>query len=72
MVVTILRWAMAVLAVVTAVGALFSFALFMAFDADVWIQRARRFRHWLWLVALLWFNAEVWGRVTSTIVHWAV
>ena len=26
-------------------------------------------RHWIWLLALFWFNVEVWGRVVWTIWH---
>jgi hypothetical protein len=47
-----------------------SFVLFMAFDIDVWLQRARAFRRWTTMAALLWFNVEVWGRVVWTLVHW--
>lgn len=67
---TVFRWLAGVIAALLAVGAIASFALFVSFDIPVWIERARRFRRWLWLVALLWFNVEVWGRVAYTLVHW--
>jgi len=49
---------------------LLSFGLHGVSNSSVWLARARRQRHWLWLVLLLWFNVEVWGRVVLTIVHW--
>lgn len=67
---TIFRWVVGVLAALLAVGALASLALFLSFDIPIWIERARRLRRWLWLVALLWFNVEVWGRVAYTLIHW--
>ena len=58
------------LAAFFAVAALFSFALHVAFDSPIWLGRARRMRHGLWLIMLLWFNVEVWGRVAYTLFHW--
>ncbi len=66
----VFRWIVGVLGALFAVGAVFSFALHIAFDSRIWLERARSNRHWLWLVALFWFNVEVWGRVILTIVHW--
>ena len=70
MAMTVFRWVVGVLAALMALGALFSFGIFIAFDVELWVARARRFRHWLWLIGLLWFNVEVWGRVLFTLVHW--
>jgi hypothetical protein len=42
----------------------------MAFDINVWLERARTFRRGTYLACLLWFNVEVWGRVILTIIHW--
>ncbi len=67
---TVFRWILGVVAALMATGALTSFAIYMGSNNDVWLGRTRRFRHWLWLVFLLWFNVEVWGRVIITIVHW--
>jgi hypothetical protein len=47
-----------------------SFSLGIAFDARVWLDRAKRFRQYLWVVALFWFNFEIWGKVIWTIVTW--
>ena len=33
-------------------------------------ERARRLRAWIRLLALAWFNVEVWGRVVYTHRHW--
>lgn len=67
---TVFRWILGVLGAFLAVGALFSFAISIAFGATLWLERARSLRHWLWLALLLWFNVEVWGRVAYTIIHW--
>jgi hypothetical protein len=67
---TAFRWAIGVFAALLATGAVFSFVLFIAFDAQVWRERAARLGAWLRLVALLWFNIEVWGRVVWTLVRW--
>ena len=66
----VFRWIVGVLSAWFAVGTVFSFVLHIALDSRIWLERARSTRHWLWLVALLWFNVEVWGRVVITIVHW--
>ena len=68
---TVFRWIIGVIAALAAAGAVFSFLIFIAYDIKVWIERARRFRHWTWLALLLWFNVEVWGRVLLTIIHWS-
>ena len=67
---TVFRWIIGVIAALMAAGALISLAVNIASDSRVWLERARRFRRWLWLAFLFWFNVEVWGRVIYTIVHW--
>ena len=67
---TIFRWIIGVMSGVMAAGSVLSFVLFMAFDIKVWLERARTFRHGLYLSLLLWFNVEVWGRVIWTLIHW--
>jgi predicted CDP-diglyceride synthetase/phosphatidate cytidylyltransferase len=69
--VTILRWTVGVIAALLAAGTLFGFAISVAFENEVWRERTRRLRAWLGVVALAWFNGEVWGRVVYTLVHWA-
>jgi hypothetical protein len=70
MAVTILRWIAAGIAVLLAVGALASFALYIAFEAKPALARAKALGAWIRLIALAWFNVEVWGRVVHTIVTW--
>ena len=70
MVVTVLRWIAAGIAVLLAVGALASFGLFIAFEARPALERAKQMAAWIRLLALAWFNVEVWGRVVHTIVTW--
>lgn len=67
---TVFRWIMGVLFALTGGGAVLCFVLFMAFDIEVWIARARSLRRGAYLVALFWFNIEVWGRVVYTLIHW--
>ena len=68
--VTILRWIATGIVALLAVGALASFALYIAFEARPALDRAKRMGAWIRLVALAWFNVEVWGRVVYTIVTW--
>jgi hypothetical protein len=67
---TVFRWIIGVLSVLLGAGSLLSFVLFMAFDIEVWIERARSLRRGTYMALLLWFNVEVWGRVIWTLVHW--
>ena len=60
---TIFRWIIGVISALLAGGAALSFVLFMAFDIPLWVERARRLRHWTWLIRLLWFIVEIWIRV---------
>ena len=67
---TIFRWIIGVIAAIMAGGALTSFAVFIAFDIPVWLDRARVFRRWMVTALLFWFNTEVWGRVVWTLFGW--
>ena len=67
---TVFRWIAGVFAALLVTGAIASFVLYIAFDAQVWRERAARLGAWIRLVALLWFNIEVWGRVVMTLVRW--
>ncbi len=69
-VVTVLRWVGAGIGGLLLICAIVSFALAIAFDARVWKERASSFGAWIRLLALFWFNLEVWGRVVYTLVHW--
>ena len=70
MTVMILRYIAAGIAALLVVGALVSFALYVAFEARSALERARRLGAWIRLLALTWFNVEIWGRVVHTIVTW--
>ncbi|MDE2094503.1 MAG: hypothetical protein KGL99_04145 [Burkholderiales bacterium] len=67
---TVFRWIIGVLSALLAAGSLLSFVLFIAFDINVWLERARSLRRGTTMALLLWFNVEVWGRVIWTLVHW--
>ena len=66
----IFRWIMGALLALTAGGAVLCFVLFMAFDINVWLDRARSLRRGAYLAMLFWFNVEIWGRVVWTLIHW--
>jgi hypothetical protein len=70
MVVTVLRWIAAAVFALLSVGAVFGFTLYIVFEAQLWLERARRLAAWIRLLALAWFNTEVWGRVFYTLAHW--
>jgi hypothetical protein len=70
MVLTVARWAAAGLAALLVLAAVVNFGLYIAVEAKPLLERARRLAAWIRLLALAWFNAEVWGRVVYTIVHW--
>jgi len=67
---TVFRWIIGVFSGFFVLAAIFDFALFIVFDSQLWLQRARRFRHLIWVILLFWFNIEVWGKVVYTIWHW--
>jgi hypothetical protein len=70
MFVTILRWTIGVVAALLLASTLLGFVISVAFENEIWRARTRRLRAWLAVVALAWFNGEVWGRVVYTLVHW--
>ena len=70
MAVTVLRWIAAGIAALLAVGALASFGLYIAFEARSALDRAKSIAAWIRLLALFWFNIEIWGRVVYTIATW--
>ena len=59
----IFRWVIGGLAALMVSGALFSLLIYAIFKIPLWVARARRLRHWTWLVLLLWFIVEIWIRV---------
>ena len=67
---TIFRWIIGVISALLVGGSVLSFVLFMAFDINVWLDRARSLRRGAYMALLFWFNVEVWGRVIWTLIHW--
>ena len=67
---TTVRWIAGVIAALLAAGSLFGLGMAVAVESRIWSKRARAMRQMLWLIALFWFNLEVWGRVVYTLVHW--
>jgi len=70
MVLTVLRWIAVGIMAALALGAAVNFALYIAFEARPALDRAKRIAAWIRLLALFWFNVEVWGRVVYTIATW--
>ena len=62
------RWILAGLSALLLAGALLSFGLFIAFDIQAWLTRARSLRRGVYLALLLWFNVEIWGRVIGAVI----
>ena len=67
---TIFRWIMGVFGGLFAAGWLFTFLMYVLRDDDRFRELGMRLRHFTILIALFWFNLEVWGRVIWTIVTW--
>ena len=70
MVVTVLRWIAAGIAALLALGAIINFGLYIVVESKPLLERARGLAAWIRLLALAWFNTEVWGRVFYTLAHW--
>jgi len=66
----IFRWIIGTVAALLLVLTVLGYGIGIAFNNEVWQERGRLFRQYLWIVALLWFNTEVWGRVAWTIITW--
>ena len=70
MVVTVLRWTVGGIAVLFALAAIVNFGFYIVVESKPLLARARRIGAWIRLLALTWFNVEVWGRVFWTLAHW--
>jgi hypothetical protein len=66
----IFRWVMGVFGMLIVLITVISLIFGIVTARDFWYDRARRFMTYTWMVALLWFNIEVWGRVVYTLVTW--
>ena len=67
---TIFRWIMGVIGGLFAAGWLFTFLLYVLRDDDRLKELGARLRQYTILIALFWFNFEIWGRVVWTIFTW--
>ena len=67
---TIFRWVMGVFGGLFVAGWALSLLLYVLRDDDRLKEFGARMREYAMLVALAWFNIEVWGRVIWTIVTW--
>jgi hypothetical protein len=70
MVVTVLRWVVGGFAALLVLAAIVNFGLYIAVESRPLLERARRIGAWIRLLALTWFNVEIWGRVVWTLAHW--
>jgi hypothetical protein len=66
----VFSWVMFVVSALLAASSLGCFLLFIFFDINVWLERARTLRRGLSMSLLLWFNVWVWGRVLMTLINW--
>ena len=66
---TIFRWVMGVIAALMASGAVLCLLVYAIFKIDLWLKRARRLRHFTWLVLLAWFIVEIWIRVIRALIE---
>ena len=67
---TVFRWIMFVLALLSGTATVVAFGIFIGADIDAWGDRAKVCRRWFYAISLLWFNVEIWGRVVLIIAHW--
>ena len=67
---TIFRWIMGVFAGLSLAGWLTVLMLYVVNGDDRFKELGTRLRQFVFTVALLWFNIEIWGRVIWTIVTW--
>jgi len=67
--VTIFRWIVGVIAALMASGALLALVVYAIFRIELWLRRARRLRHYTWLVLLSWFIVEIWIRVIRALIE---
>ena len=67
---TILRWILGGFFLLFASGWVFTVASFVVSGDDRWGELGLRLRRYCYLLGLLWFNTEVWGRVLYTVFTW--
>ena len=67
---SVFRWIIGVWVVMMGSAAALSFLIFIGTGIDLWVKRARMFRHWTFAAVMFWFNFEIWRRVVLVIVNW--
>jgi hypothetical protein len=67
---TVLRWILGGIFLLMLSGWLFTVLSFVVSGDDRWGELGLKLRRYCYLLGLLWFNMEVWGRVVLTIVRW--
>ena len=66
----IFRWIIGVIVGLFAAGWLFTFLMYVLRDDDRFARNSATAAPPTTLIALFWFNLEIWGRVVWTIVTW--
>ncbi len=66
----VFRWIIGSVSALLLFSIVMSYVFGVSFKSDIWMQRGRRLRPYVWILALLWFNTEVWGRVAWTLITW--
>ncbi len=67
---TVFRWIIGSIAGLFVFSIVLSYTLGLAFSSEIWMGRGKVLRQYVWIIALLWFNTEVWGRVAWTLITW--
>jgi hypothetical protein len=67
---TVLRWILGGFFLLLVSGWLFTVLSFVASGDDRWGELGAKLRRYCYLMGLLWFNTEVWGRVVYTLFKW--
>ena len=67
---TVLRWIAGVILMLFVAGWIGTVLLYVLRDDDRLQELGRRLRQYSYLIALFWFNLEIWGRVAWTLISW--
>ena len=66
---TVLRWILGGIFLLLTTGWLVTVVSFVVSGDDRWGELGLKLRRYCYLVGLLWFNTEVWGRVVMVLVN---
>ena len=67
---TVLRWILGGIFLLLTSGWILTVVSYVVSGDDRWGELGLKLRRYCYLVGLLWFNIEVWGRVVITIFRW--